>query len=354
MIASQQPWSGIKVSRSSAGGARNNPDMADVKSVTKRPDAPIAFVAMKFDGDAWRDKRYQVIKEVMEEAGYRPVRADEVPTSGGVVEEICRQLREAPLVVIDSSGDSHSVSYEIGYCHGVGRKSSDVILLRNGPDIPFNFRHYRHRCYRDLRHLRRLLREWFQLSRPISDRDCGYGFVIGGKRPGLVHGQLVADILLRILREISFSGRVEYFAADRQLSNFDHYVVGLGIRARGKAVLGWEGWSRVRTLLERELKERGQGLYLDENLTEMSSMASVRSLPARGVAEFDEGEPARVINPEAANSDSWFIARVREVLGEGSGPPRTPDPAYKLAVFQPVPGLVTTVQLPSSGSSTEK
>jgi len=109
---------------------------------------PVAFVAMQFTNDHWRDKRYIAIQEELNHAGFSCVRADEIKTSGPVVDEVCRLLREADLVVIVSTGDSHSVSYEIGYCHGVGRAGDSTLLLRDNSDIPFNYRHYRHRVYR--------------------------------------------------------------------------------------------------------------------------------------------------------------------------------------------------------------
>lgn len=80
-----------------------------------------AFVAMKFNEVPHKDARYQRIRKPLVEAGYDVVRADEIITSGAVVDEVCRYLREADLVVIDSTGDSLSVAYEIGYCHGMGR-----------------------------------------------------------------------------------------------------------------------------------------------------------------------------------------------------------------------------------------
>jgi len=57
----------------------------------------IAFVAMKFFGDSWSDKRYKVIREVLEEAGYESIRADEIKTSGVGTEEVCKYLESAEL-----------------------------------------------------------------------------------------------------------------------------------------------------------------------------------------------------------------------------------------------------------------
>ncbi len=41
----------------------------------------IAFVAMKFDNVSWKDSRYNIIKEVLEEAGFSVIRTDEINTS---------------------------------------------------------------------------------------------------------------------------------------------------------------------------------------------------------------------------------------------------------------------------------
>lgn len=69
-----------------------------------------AFVLMKFLADPWNDPTYQEICEVVEEAGYSALRADQIRTSGPVVDEVCRLIRESPLLLIDTSGDSPSVS----------------------------------------------------------------------------------------------------------------------------------------------------------------------------------------------------------------------------------------------------
>jgi len=137
---------------------------------------PVAFVAMKFDSDHWRDKRYRVIREELEQAGFDCMRADQINTSGSVVDEVCRLLKDAKLVIIDSSGDSQNVSYEVGYCHGIGRPTTATLLLRSDANIPFNYRHFRHRVYKDLRHLRRLIRDYLKVPEPIVDEMYGYAF----------------------------------------------------------------------------------------------------------------------------------------------------------------------------------
>ena len=119
-----------------------------------------AFVAMKYDDIPTqnylsRTRVYEVISECLEDAGFSPIRGDKILSSGPSVDEACNLLRTAPLIVIDTTGDSHSVSYELGYCHGVGRLPGDILLIRqdDGSIVPFNYRHYRHRTYKDLKHL---------------------------------------------------------------------------------------------------------------------------------------------------------------------------------------------------------
>lgn len=153
-----------------------------------------AFIAMRFSDDPWRDKVYLAIREELEKANYKCIRSDEIRTSGPVVDEVCRLLAEADLVVIDSSGDSHSVSYEIGYCHGIGRSSDSTLLLKDNAELPFNYRHYRHRVYRDVRHLRRLVRDYLGLIEPIRpdalgrvysfdfSEDATYGYIFDGAK----------------------------------------------------------------------------------------------------------------------------------------------------------------------------
>ena len=46
-----------------------------------------AFIVMEFTKDPWHDKVYAAIRDVLEPAGYNCIRADEIRTSGPIVEE---------------------------------------------------------------------------------------------------------------------------------------------------------------------------------------------------------------------------------------------------------------------------
>lgn len=295
-------------------------------------ERPIAFVAMKFDSDAWTDQRYGVIREVLEEAGYIVKRSDEVPTSGVVVGEVSEYLQTAELVVIDSTGDSHSVTYEVGFVHGVGRSHATTVLIRQGigGDIPFNFRHFRHLCYRDLRHLRRLLRERLELTRPISSSDVSYCFVWDASKADAVEAsERVAEAVLAALDSLQFGGRCEYYAASRTVYAESHYCVSIALRHRNKA-LSFEEWSSLRDIVINCPRVSQVGLVFIEQLAEFGTVAGARgSFPARGVAEFKNGKPVRILgNTEPS---SWFECAVCRMMDIHIDAPRM-DPSIKLEI----------------------
>src|SRR6266487_2564766 len=204
----------------------------------------IAFVAMKYDDLPTqtylsRTRVYEVICECLEEAGFSPIRGDKILSSGPSVDEICNLMRTAPLVVIDTTGDSHSVSYELGYCHGVGRLPRDILLIRqdDGSTIPFNYRHYRHRTYSDLKHLRQLIREWFGISSPLHSQQLGFvcNFQLLPHHSS-EYGRDVAQVIIKAITEVKFSGRCEYYAADALIYGLPNvYLIGLGLKPKKKA-----------------------------------------------------------------------------------------------------------------------
>lgn len=132
-----------------------------------------AFVAMKFSSEPNKDKVYIQIKNTLRELGYNTIRADEIKTSGKIGDEVCNFLRTADLVVIDTTGNSHNVSYEIGFCHGIDRDTNTTILFRkkNAESIPFNYRHFRHKIYSSLISLDRELRNFLGASEKISENN---------------------------------------------------------------------------------------------------------------------------------------------------------------------------------------
>jgi hypothetical protein len=280
-----------------------------------------AFVAMKFEGNSWNDRRYLVITEVLEEAGFVVNRGDTLSSADVVMTEVLQQLKSANMVVIDSTGDSHNVSYEIGYCHGISRDPAGVILVRRRgtDDAPFNYRHFRHLEYKDLRHLRRLLRDRLSISTPLKGGQLGFGI------PFIIHevvglyGDLVAESIIASLKELQFSGRCEYYAGNPIHLATDLYVVALGLKPSSRSQsLTYKWWMRLCSLIDNKIKERTEKIELYMPHAEFGEMGGIRAdyLP-RGVAEFEDGKVMGLLGPHL--QDSWFSgAIVQELAGDNT------------------------------------
>ncbi|MEU4441869.1 hypothetical protein AB0K14_16635 [Actinosynnema sp. NPDC050801] len=275
----------------------------------------VAFVAMKFAKDPWNDPAYTVISEVLRESGYRVIRGDEVQSSGAVVDEVLMLLRTADCVVFDTTGDSSNVAYELGFCHGVGRQDKSLILLRRkGDPLPFNYQHYRHHLYGDLKHLRRVLRYRLSVSTPLTDDQLGYVFTMELPDRSIgFYGPDVVDSMLVALRDCNFTGRCEYYAVDH-FTQPRLYSVGLGLKLEGRAKLNGAYWKRISESFARELSKRNKDLAFQPSLSELAEMRAFRqTFIACGVAEFSEGKPTRLLNAEEV--DSAFGGAILERLG---------------------------------------
>ena len=251
---------------------------------------------MRFSDDPWRDKVYLAIREELEKANYECIRSDEIRTSGPVVDEVCRLLSEADLVVIDSSGDSHSVSYEIGYCHGIGRSSDSTLLLKDNAELPFNYRHYRHRVYRDIRHLRRLVRDFLGLIEPIRpdgfgrvysfdfSEDAIYGYILDG-----------AKCVFDALRDLRYSGRCECYSAEIFLHRT--FVVGFMLRPGNRQRKPSSAfWKDLGTLVESNSLRLAPNVTLNQSECEFATKKAMQySMLDCGIAEFENGNVTQIL-----------------------------------------------------------
>jgi len=281
-----------------------------------------AFVAMKFEGDPWNDKRYRTIREVLNEAGYVVTRGDDLRSADIVMKEVPQQLRTADMVVIDSTGDSHNVSYEIGYCHGIPRDAESIVLLRKkeAGDVPFNYRPFRRLTYKDLRHLRRQLRHRLSLSTPLTGEQLGFEMPFITYEGAGLYGDLIADSIIASLKEQQFSGRCEYYEGN-PIEIPDLYVVALGLKpvnSSGRSQSPtYEWWESLCSLIDGKVKERTEMVVLRKSDAEITIMLGIRTnlLPS-GVAEFEGGKIVGLLSPQ--REDSWFRAAIRKVLEDGN------------------------------------
>jgi hypothetical protein len=114
------------------------PSISRTPRVRKSLDT--CFVMMPFG--PWFDRYYQEIyAPAIAEAGFEPIRADELFTTGSVVEQIWDQIEKAKLLLADLSGKNANVFYELGLAHAA--RKPVVFTSSNDEDVPFDLRHLR-------------------------------------------------------------------------------------------------------------------------------------------------------------------------------------------------------------------
>jgi len=98
------------------------------------------FVMMPFG--AWFDRYYQEIyAPAIKDAGFEPVRADELFSTGSVVEQIWEQIVKAKLLLADLTGKNANVFYELGLAHAA--RKPVIFTSAVVDDVPFDLRHLR-------------------------------------------------------------------------------------------------------------------------------------------------------------------------------------------------------------------
>ena len=95
------------------------------------------------------DASYEVIKEAVEAAGLRCVRADEIIHSGTIDQPMYEWLFRADLVIADLSTSNLNAVYELGVRYGL-RPHTTIIVAENQFKNPFDVNHQITRSYEHL------------------------------------------------------------------------------------------------------------------------------------------------------------------------------------------------------------
>lgn len=120
--------------------AEKIPSTAISRELRVREFLDTCFVMMPFG--AWFDRYYQEIYvPAIKEAGFEPIRADELFSTGSVVEQIWDQIEKSKLLLADLSGKNPNVFYELGLAHAA--RKPVVFTASNVDDVPFDLRHLR-------------------------------------------------------------------------------------------------------------------------------------------------------------------------------------------------------------------
>ena len=113
---------------------------AETKDTGVRQFLDTCFMLMPFGG--WFDRYYEEIyKPAIRDAGFEPVRADDLFHTGSVVEQIWEQVKKAKILLAELTGKNANVFYELGLAHS---QSKPVVFVTGDiDDVPFDLRHLR-------------------------------------------------------------------------------------------------------------------------------------------------------------------------------------------------------------------
>lgn len=102
------------------------------------------FVMMPFG--QWMDSYYrEIYVPAIREAGLEAVRADELFSTGSVIEQIWEQISRAKVLLADLTGKNANVFYELGLAHAANKPV--VFTTGDLEDVPFDLRHLRVAVY---------------------------------------------------------------------------------------------------------------------------------------------------------------------------------------------------------------
>lgn len=100
-----------------------------------------AFVVMQFTPE-FNDLYSEVIKPTVESFGIDCVRADDIYSSGSILDDITQSIIESAFVIADITPDNPNVFYEVGYAHAI--KKPVILLSDNRRDkLPFDISGFR-------------------------------------------------------------------------------------------------------------------------------------------------------------------------------------------------------------------
>jgi hypothetical protein len=128
----------------SRGGLRITPEGWNYLETLEKPsdESTTAFVAMWFDdsktGTLWK----QAIRPAIYDAGYEPVRIDEVEHSNKIDDEIIAKIRACKFLVADFTGQRQSVYFEAGFAMGLGKRVIWCVREADLKDVHFDNRQY--------------------------------------------------------------------------------------------------------------------------------------------------------------------------------------------------------------------
>jgi hypothetical protein len=116
-------------------------EQVSVRNLNATQQHPVCFVVMQFT-DEYNALYEEVIKPTCESYGYTVIRADDYYTSGLIIDDITRSIREATVIIADITPNNPNVFYEVGFSHGIG-KPTILLSDRKRERLPFDLSGFR-------------------------------------------------------------------------------------------------------------------------------------------------------------------------------------------------------------------
>jgi hypothetical protein len=124
--------------------------------------ANTVFVGMHF-AEGEPKQVFDAIKLACEGLGLAARRVDDSVGSGFVHIEIKDAIEAAEFCIFDLTNERPNVYYELGYTHGVGNESNDILLIaKQGTTLHFDVAPLRVNYYRDAASLADIVRDGLQ------------------------------------------------------------------------------------------------------------------------------------------------------------------------------------------------
>lgn len=117
----------------------------------------LVFVVMPFQGQDMLDA-YSAIKDECRKLKLKACRVDEQVGSGVVIRQITDLIERAEFIICDLTRERPNVYYELGYAHGVGNESTDILLIaKEGTVLHFDIAPLRVQYYSSTENLRSIV-----------------------------------------------------------------------------------------------------------------------------------------------------------------------------------------------------
>lgn len=107
-------------------------------------DPKLCFTLMPFSKE-FNDLYQDQLKPLIESLSLTCLRADEVFSTGAIIEDIWENINKARFLVADVTGRNPNVFYELGIAHAIDKEV--IIITQKIDDVPFDTKHIRHIVY---------------------------------------------------------------------------------------------------------------------------------------------------------------------------------------------------------------